>query len=114
MFRALYDYFDRLGITLDVLINVILGGKLDQTVSLRCALAARDNKPLGCFFCKLLNYLVEKDHCEKQFDDSPIGPLAAVRAAFAFVVSIYAFYYVICIVFNFIVKGLTYGVHSIF
>ena len=92
MFRLIYAYFDRLGVELDVLINVLLGGNLGETVSMRCALASRSKKWWGCYMCEILHVIIEKDHCAKQFDDSPRVPLTVLRAGFAFGVVIYCLY----------------------
>jgi hypothetical protein len=78
-------YFDRIGITIDCLINVVFGGPLYQTVSMRCALAARAKKPFGCFMCKVLDIFVQKNHCGLQFVKKPTDPISFVRAGLAFI-----------------------------
>jgi hypothetical protein len=48
---AVLAYIARVGIGADMFINVLTGGQLDQTVSYRCAAAARRGNPAGCFMC---------------------------------------------------------------
>lgn len=78
------NYFQRVGIGTDKFINVLLGGQLDQTVSYRCAVAARNGKPFGCFMCWFLNWAVQRNHCPEQFTNDPTPNFDMVRAGLAF------------------------------
>jgi hypothetical protein len=56
-------YFSRLFVTLDILINVLIGGKI-ETLSSRMGRAIQEGR--NCLLCKLLCGLLDlrwKDHC---------------------------------------------------
>jgi hypothetical protein len=60
-------YFRRLFVAVDQLINVILGGDEDETMSSRLGKDKRRGRKFACFLCKVLD-LFEKDHCEKAIE----------------------------------------------
>jgi hypothetical protein len=84
------NYLERCGIMFDEAVNCLLGGALNQTVSMRCALAQRDGKRWGCLACAFLSWAVQKNHCTDQFSDAPAPALVYVRAGIAFGVGIAA------------------------
>jgi hypothetical protein len=81
-------YLERCGIEFDVAVNVLTGGQLGQTVSLRVAEAERAGKLWGCLFCQFLSEAVQKDHCALQFTNKPSPWTVYVRAGIAFAVGI--------------------------
>lgn len=60
-------YFWNLLIAVDQLINTLLGGFPDETISSRAAKAHRDGAAWGCVLCKLLDAF-DKDHCTKNIE----------------------------------------------
>jgi hypothetical protein len=86
--RGLLAYFERCGIEFDTAVNVLTGGQLGQTVSLRVAEAQRAGKLWGCLFCRFLDVAVQKDHCALQFTTKPSPGSVYVRAGLAFAVGI--------------------------
>lgn len=78
------NYFERCGQEFDVAVNVITGGQENETVSYRCAVAARAGKRWGCFMCRLLSWLVQRDHCADQFTAGPTKLFVFIRAGIAF------------------------------
>ena len=85
-----YNYFERCGIEFDVAVNVLFGGNLGETVSMRAAVAERDGKTWGCWFCWLLARLVQRGHCLDQFLNNPSPVWVYLRAGLAFAVAILA------------------------
>lgn len=81
-------YLERCGIEFDTAVNVLTGGKLGQTVSLRVAEAQRAGKLYGCLFCWFLNWAVQENHCALQFTTKPSPWTVYVRAGIAFAVGI--------------------------
>ena len=77
-------YLERCGIEFDTAVNVLLGGALSQTLSLRAALAEKAGERWGCVFCQVLNVLIERDHCAKQFIQGPSPAVTYLRSAVAF------------------------------
>lgn len=72
-----------LGFIEDELLNVVaFDGKYNQTLSVHAALAARKGKKWGCILCKMLSWMVQKDHCEKTLTDEPIPFFDCIRAFF--------------------------------
>ena len=67
-------YFARCGVEFDTAVNVLTGGNLGQTVSLRCAVANRDGKRWGRWACAFLSVVVQRDHCPLQFVAGPSLP----------------------------------------
>lgn len=51
-------------VSLDQLVNTILGGDPDETVSSRAAKAAAAGRPWGCILCRLLDKL-DPGHCAR-------------------------------------------------
>jgi hypothetical protein len=86
--RGLLAYFERCGIEFDTAVNVLTGGNLGQTVSLRVAEAQRAGKLYGCVFCWFLNWAVQPNHCQLQFTTKPSPWTVYVRAGIAFAVGI--------------------------
>lgn len=54
----------RILVAIDQLVNAILNGYPDETISSRAAKAARKGKAWGCVLCKFLD-LFDRDHCER-------------------------------------------------
>lgn len=54
-------------ISLDQLLNVLMKGDPDETISSRAAKAKIKNKKWGCILCKILDWF-DKDHCEKNIE----------------------------------------------
>jgi hypothetical protein len=87
---ALTRYLNRCGVEFDVAVNVLTGGNLGETVSLRAATGAIKKHIRGwCLFCRFLN-LVQEDHCALQFTDLPQPESVEIRAGVAFIVGISA------------------------
>jgi len=63
--QAKYNYYDRVVRALDMFVNVVFGGELDDTVSGRTARWRNSNGSWWpCLCCKLFNVLFrETDHC---------------------------------------------------
>jgi hypothetical protein len=49
-------------LALDQLVNALIGGYADETLSYRIAIAAQEGKQYGCVLCKLIE-LVIPGHC---------------------------------------------------
>ena len=62
-------YFWNVLISLDQLLNTILGGDPDETISSRMgkSIERKDNCRICIFLCKVLN-LIDKDHCKKSIE----------------------------------------------
>ena len=72
-----------LGFIEDELLNVVaFDGKYNQTLSVHAAIAARQHKRWGCILCKMLSWMVQKDHCEKTLADKPMSFFDCLRAFF--------------------------------
>lgn len=78
----------QLGLIEDEALDVIaFNGKANMTVSRRSALAwkretAAGEPGWGCFMCKLLDYLAQKNHCANTLANLPIPTPNAIRAWF--------------------------------
>lgn len=83
-------YLERCGIEFDTEVNVLTGGGLGQTVSMRAALGWRAKKPGWCLFCRFLDIAVQRHHCALQFSDEPAPVPVYLRAGIAFGVGITA------------------------
>lgn len=57
-------YFWSLLIALDQLLNAVMGGQPDETISSRCAKLWLEGDGFGCFMCKILDFF-QKNHCRK-------------------------------------------------
>jgi hypothetical protein len=70
----------------DVTANVVVcGGPPGETVSMHAALGARAGVWRWCVLCRLLEWLVQRGHCEKTLDPNYVMPWwVYVRAALAF------------------------------
>ena len=77
---AVTGYAKRVGVALDILLNVILGGVAGQTISLRAALAMQSGNPVGCAVCAALAFLVQRNHCALQLVPGTEPTSAALRA----------------------------------
>lgn len=62
MAKVLKAYFYNLLLSLNQVLNAVLGGIHNETISLRSAKSWRDGEPLGCIFCKVLDFF-SADHC---------------------------------------------------
>jgi hypothetical protein len=85
--RGFLAYLERCGIEFDTAVNVVTGGQLGQTVSLRVAEAQRAGKLWGCLFCRFLDVAVQP-HCALQFITKPSPASVYVRAGIAFAAGI--------------------------
>lgn len=73
----------QIGLMEDETLNTIyFDGRANQTLSLHAALAAKKGKRWGCILCKILNILVEKDHCLNTLLNKPMSALDLVKAGF--------------------------------
>jgi hypothetical protein len=64
---------------------VVLDNPAGMTVSLRAALGARSGEWRWCLFCRLLDVLVQRGHCEATLDpNAPVPWWVYSRAAVAF------------------------------
>lgn len=61
-------------ISLDQLLNTLLGGDPDETLSSRMGKRARKGDKLGRCFCAVLDVL-DKNHCEKSIERDEGHPL---------------------------------------
>ncbi len=61
------DYFWRIAVSLDQLVNTIFNGSEDETISSRAAKAQIRGKKWGCVLCKILDK-IDKDHCAKNIE----------------------------------------------
>lgn len=78
------SYFQRIGLAVDELFNVVwFNGRPDQTISLHAALDQRKGKRWACVLCRILDVLVERNHCANQFVEGPTGTAAAIRSILA-------------------------------
>lgn len=64
---GLIGYLARVFVALDQLLNALLGGDEDETLSSRLAKDARRGRFVGCVLCKVLGW-IDKDHCEKAIE----------------------------------------------
>ena len=67
MRKAITRYVWNLLIAIDQLVNTLLAGHPDETISSRAAKANRQGKRWGCVLCRLLD-VVDPDHCEKSIE----------------------------------------------
>ena len=65
--RPILSYFRRLVVAVDQLLNVILGGDEDETISSRIAKDNRRGRKFACFLCKILDW-IDPHHCEKAIE----------------------------------------------
>uniref|UniRef100_E6VL50 Uncharacterized protein n=1 Tax=Rhodopseudomonas palustris (strain DX-1) TaxID=652103 RepID=E6VL50_RHOPX len=72
--RALKHYAYRVLVALDHLLNAVLGGYPDETVSYRSATARDEGKRWGCVLCKVLD-AIDRDHCTKALVNTKLGML---------------------------------------
>lgn len=61
-------YFWFLLVAIDQLVNTILGGYPDETLSSRMGKRARNGDKVAITFCKVLD-VIDKDHCEKYIEE---------------------------------------------
>ncbi len=74
------NYFLQLGLAFDMFLNALLGGWAGQTISYRAALGMEARKPAWCMFCRLLSWLVQRDHCQDQIAGVPMDGEEYFRA----------------------------------
>jgi len=65
--QMLKKWIWNLAISLDQLVNTILGGDPDETLCSRAAKAKRENKLWGRLLCKIMDYF-DKGHCENSIE----------------------------------------------
>lgn len=89
------DYLDRLAQQAktdardyDVTANVLTGGEPGQTLSMRAALGARAGIWRWCVLCRLLDVLVQRNHCAETLGPSAVVPVSVYwRAGLCFAVA---------------------------
>lgn len=65
--KGIVGYLARVFVALDQLLNALLGGDEDETMSSRLGKDARRGRIVGCVLCKMLD-LIDKNHCEKAIE----------------------------------------------
>jgi hypothetical protein len=65
--KPILSYFRRLFVSVDQLLNVILGGHEDETISSRIAKDRRRGKAFACVLCRVLDW-IDPHHCEKAIE----------------------------------------------
>jgi hypothetical protein len=65
--RPILSYFRRLFVAADQLLNVILGGDEDETISSRIAKDRRRGRKFACVLCRILDW-IDPHHCEKAIE----------------------------------------------
>jgi hypothetical protein len=65
--KPILSYFRRLFVAADQLLNVILGGHEDETISSRIAKDRRRGRKFACILCRVLDWL-DPNHCEKALE----------------------------------------------
>ena len=76
----MWRYLDRVFYQIDCLLNALLGGAEDQTISVRAALAQRRGARWGCWLCWWLAHTIERHHCARVLAGQPVRRWAAVAA----------------------------------
>ena len=61
-------YFWKLLVAIDQLVNTILGGSPDETISSRLGKRQRRGCKVCSFLCNILN-MFEENHCEKSIEE---------------------------------------------
>lgn len=93
-------YLERCGFIFDVAINVLTGGEIDETVSLRVAKAQKSGKRWGCMFCRFLDVTVQENHCQRQFEKGNSPAFVYIRAGVAFAFGISAIAGIVKLVYD--------------
>ena len=65
--KDIVGYAARVFVAIDQLLNALLNGDEDETLSSRLGKDARRGRYVGCVLCKLLD-LIDKNHCEKAIE----------------------------------------------
>jgi hypothetical protein len=65
--KPILSYFRRLFVAVDQLLNVILLGNEDETISSRIAKDRRRGRKFACILCRVLDWL-DPHHCEKAIE----------------------------------------------
>lgn len=65
--KGIIGYLARVFVAFDQLLNAILGGDEDETISSRIAKDKRRGRKFACVLCKMLDW-IDKDHCEKAIE----------------------------------------------
>ena len=65
--KPILSYFRRLFVAVDQLLNVVLGGHEDETISSRIGKDARRGRKFACVLCRVLDWL-DPHHCEKAIE----------------------------------------------
>jgi hypothetical protein len=84
--NILVRYIMRCGEEFDIAFNVLTGGRLGNTFSYRAAVGERDGKKFWCVMCRILNWIVQRNHCRDQFINGRSPALVYIRAGIAFAV----------------------------
>jgi hypothetical protein len=78
------SYPVRIGVAIDESLNVIFfNGQPNETISGHAAVAQQDGKRWACVLCKILDVVIEPNHCANQFNSTPTGALVALRSVVA-------------------------------
>jgi hypothetical protein len=67
-------YIWNLLISLDQLLNTLINGDPDETISSRMGKRAREGDQLGKLVCRVLN-IFDKNHCEKSIEEDEGKPM---------------------------------------
>ena len=65
--KPILSYFRRLFVAADQLLNVVLGGNEDETISSRIGKDARRGRKFACVLCRVLHW-IDPFHCEKAIE----------------------------------------------
>jgi hypothetical protein len=89
------NWFARLGLSIDRVLNVVLfDGDDTWTVSLHAAVADQAGERWGCIVCWILATLVQRNHCALTLDPTTVETAgAAVRAGLVMILVIGAIWF---------------------
>jgi len=65
--RPILSYFRRVFVAVDQLLNALLFGSEDETISSRIAKDRRRGRKFACVLCRILDWL-DPHHCEKAIE----------------------------------------------
>lgn len=73
-------YLSNFGEALDRLLNTLIGGSYQQTVSQHAAIAEDKHERWACWLCAWLSATVQRNHCALTLAGAPISDLSRVKA----------------------------------
>lgn len=65
--RPILSYLRRVFVAFDQLLNALLFGSEDETISSRIGKDARRGRKFACILCRVLDW-IDRDHCEKAIE----------------------------------------------